>query len=111
MPKIELLPGVTTKACPPPVVCDARAAMRKARHKALIREGLQLTLLLVVDSFLLRWPEARLPYLDRHGSINILLGLNIAMLGAMWITRALPRWNARRIATTWCARERSRYRA
>lgn len=111
MPKPDLLPGVVTGSCPPPVVCDARKAIRDARRRALVRDGVQLSLLFAVDYLFVHWPESRMPFLDRDASLAFLRGVNLAFVGHLWLVRALPRWWAKRIATTWCRSEREKFQA
>lgn len=110
MPKDELLPGVSTSSCPPLVVCDAHDAIRRARRRAWLRDGLQLSLLIGVDYLFMRWPESRMPFLERTSSLALLRGMNVAILGHVWLTRALPKWWARRIAATWCRSEQEKFR-
>jgi len=109
MPTHELLPGVLTDSCPPAIRCDAHAAMRKARRRALWRDAVQLVLLIGVDWLFLRWPESRLPFAGREQSLMLLLGVNAAIGTHLWLVRALPRWTARRVAATWCRREREKF--
>jgi hypothetical protein len=109
MPKQELLPGVSTDSCPPRVMCDAHAAIRAARRRALWRDGLQLSLLLAVDYLFVHWPESRLPMLDRSTSLAFLRGTNVAIMGHVALMRALPKWTARRISATWCRSEREKF--
>ncbi|HEX2835822.1 MAG TPA: hypothetical protein VHW00_22630 [Thermoanaerobaculia bacterium] len=109
MPTRELLPGVTTDSCPPRVVCDAHQAIRKARRRALLKDIGQLTILVGVDWLFLRWPEARVPFLGRADSLAILRGVNALAVADLWLTRALPKWSAMRIASTWCRSEREKF--
>jgi hypothetical protein len=109
MPTKDLLPGVTTDSCPPRVACDAHEAIRKARRRALLKDVGQLTLLLGVDWLFLRWPEARVPFLGRAESMVILRGVNALAIADLWLTRALPKWSAMRIASTWCRSEREKF--
>ena len=109
MPKDELLPGVSTSACPPRVVCDAHTAIRGARRRAWLRDGLQLALLFAVDYLFVYWPDSRMPFLDRAASLAALRGMNVAIIGHVWLMRALPKWWARRIASTWCRSEREKF--
>ena len=60
MPTSDLLPGVTTDSCPPVVVCDAHAAIRSARRRAMLRDATQVSLLLAVDYLFMHWPESRI---------------------------------------------------
>lgn len=109
MPKNELLPGVSTSSCPPRVVCDAHDAIKRARRRAWLRDGLQFSLVLAVDSLFVHWPESRMPFLDRGASLAFLRGVNLAILGHLWLARALPKWSAKRIASTWCRSEREKF--
>lgn len=109
MPARELLPGVTTDSCPPVVLCDAHAAMRKARRRALAREAIQILLLVCVDWLFVYWPDSRLPFADRTQSVMLLRGINTAFVAHLWLSRALPKWQARRVASTWCRSERERF--
>ncbi len=109
MPTRELLPGVTTDACPPQVLCDAREAIRKARRRALAKDIAQLAILIAVDWLFLRWPEARVPFLGRGDSLMILRVVNAAALADLFLARALPKWTAMRIASTWCRSEREKF--
>lgn len=112
MPKPDLLPGVTTVACPPDVVCDARGAIRKARRRAMMRDAAQLSLLVAVDWLFMRWPDARVPFLDRNQSLTLLEITNAAVAAHLWWARVLmPRWAARRIAATWSRAEQQRFTA
>jgi hypothetical protein len=110
MPKDELLPGVTTADCPPAVVCDARAAIRKARRRALARDVAQIAVLVAVDYLFLRWPEARVPLLDRHQSLRVVEATNAVVAVHLWFTRFLmPKWSAWRAASTWSRAEREKF--
>lgn len=109
MPKNELLPGVSTSSCPPRVVCDAHDAIKRARRRAWLRDGLQFSLVLAVDYLFVHWPESRMPFLDREASLAFLRGVNLAILGHLWLARALPKWSAKRIASTWCRSEREKF--
>ena len=109
MPRHELLPGVSTTACPPRVMCDAHAAIRSARRRAFLRDGLQIGLLVAVDWLFVHWPESRMPMMERTSSIAFLRGMNVAILGHVWLMRALPKWTAKRISATWCRSEREKF--
>jgi hypothetical protein len=111
MRKEELLPGVTSKGCPPAVICDAHAAIRRARVRAGFRDFLQVALVLAVDYLFAHWPRTRFPYLDRVESLAFLKGMNLVIIAELWLSRAVPKWWARRIATTWSRRERERFKA
>lgn len=109
MPKNELLPGVSTTSCPPRVVCDAHRAIRSARRRVWLRDGLQVALLLAVDYLFVHWPESRMPFMDREASLAFLRGMNVVIVAHVWLARALPKWSARRIAATWCRAEREKF--
>ena len=111
MPKPQLLPGVTTSECPPRIVCDAHSAIRRARRLAYLREGLQVVLLVAVDYLFVHWPESRVPFLDRADSLTFLCGINALIVADLWLSRAMPRWQAKRIASTWCRSEREKFRS
>ena len=106
----SLLPGVRDAGTPPAVVIDSRAVIVRARRRAAVRDVLDLVLLLCVDGLFLGWPRAHVPMLGRYDSLLALLALNAAMVVFMWLSRAVPRWRARRVAETWCASERARVR-
>jgi hypothetical protein len=105
----SLLPGVSDAGAPPPVVIDSRAVVARARRRAIVRDVIDLLLLVCVDGLFLRWPLAHVPFLDRYDSLLVLIGLNAMLLGYLWLARVLPRWTARRVATTWCLSERARF--
>jgi hypothetical protein len=105
----ELLPGVTVDAYPPRVVCDARSAIRNARRRALVRDTVLIVLIAAVDYLFIYWPESRMPFLDRAGSLTLLRWVNAIVVADLWLMRALPKWWARRIAGTWCRVERERF--
>jgi hypothetical protein len=110
MPRPELLPGISHRGCPPVVHCDPRPAIRRARRRALFRDVVQLLLVAGVDALLIRWPAAHVPMLTRHDSIALVVAVNAVMIGYVWLTRAFPKWSARRIASTWAPAERARLR-
>jgi hypothetical protein len=90
-------------------VVDSRGVVAKARRRAAVRDVLDLLLLICVDWLFLRWPDAHVPALDRANSLFVLLALNAMLLAYVWLARALPRWTARRVASTWCLAERARF--
>ncbi|HEX8618660.1 MAG TPA: hypothetical protein VF911_13840 [Thermoanaerobaculia bacterium] len=110
MPTRELLPGVTADSCPPRVVCDAHAAIRNARRRAFLRDAVQIALLLAVDYLFIHWPDSRMPFLEREASLAFLRGVNLIAVADLWLTRALPKWWARRIAETWSPAEREKFK-
>ena len=102
------LPGVLDSPVPPPVVIDSRKVIRRARRRAAFRDVVDLLILGFVDALFVQWPDARVPALGREASLLVLAIVNLAMFATMWLTRVVPRWKARRVATTWCAAERRR---
>ena len=110
MPRPKLLPGISQQGCPPVVHCDPRPAITRARRRALFRDILQLLLVAAVDYLLIRWPAAHVPMLSRFDSVALVAMVNVVMIGYVWLTRAFPKWSARRIASTWCPAERARLR-
>jgi len=109
MPTRELLPGVTAASCPPAVLCDAHAALRKARQRANVRNAITLLLFIATDALFIHWPEARLPFANRGQSLTMLWAMNALLLTDLWLMRAIPRWSARRIAATWSRSEREKF--
>jgi hypothetical protein len=109
MPRNELLPGVSTSACPPRVVYDAHTAIRRARRRAFVRDGMQLSLLVAVDWMFVHWSESRIPFLDRGQSLTFLRTMNAFLFGHIWLSRTMPKWWAKRIASTWCRSEQKRF--
>jgi hypothetical protein len=105
----SLLPGVSDVGVSPPVIIDSRVVVARARRRAIVRDVIDLSLLVSVDGLFLRWPLAHVPFLDRSDSLLVLLGLNAMLVGYMWLARAIPRWTARRVATTWRLAERARF--
>jgi hypothetical protein len=108
MTRRDLLPGVTPEVSAPPVVFESARVIRRARRLAMLRDALDLLLLVAVDTLFIRWPSARVPLLDRHQSLLLLLAVNVALLAYLWIARKLPQWSARRVAATWSDAERQR---
>lgn len=109
MPTRDLLPGVTTDSCPPRVVCDAHGAIRRARRRVYFKDALQIGLLVAVDYLFMHWPDSRLPFMDRGSSLDALRLVNFAIVGDLWLRRAVPKWWARYIAGTWSRGERERF--
>ncbi len=105
-----LLPGVDEAGAPPPVVFASKNIVREARRRKVIHDVRDAILLGLVDAFFLSWPRARVPFLDRKESLLLLLGVNLALVIYIWLSRSIPRWRARRLASTWSPVERSRFR-
>jgi hypothetical protein len=108
MERRDLLPGVSPEIPAPAVVFASASVIRRARLRALGRDVFDLTLLIAVDVFFIRWPYARVPLLDRPHSLELLVGMNLVLIAYLWVSRTLPRWRARRVAGTWCDAERER---
>ena len=110
MPKPELLPGVKTSACPPAVVCDAKATVRRARRRAILRDAGQIALLLAVDYLFFHWPESRIPLMSRDSTLRVLELTNIAVAVHLWWTRFFaPKLIARRMMLTWSRAEQKKF--
>jgi hypothetical protein len=105
----ELLPGIDPEATPRVVFVDSRSAVTRARRRAVIRDVAQLLLLAGVDWLFFHWPHSHVPMMDRGHSLLIVGALNAGMLIYMIVVRALPRWSARRVASTWSVTERARF--
>ena len=89
------------------VVFDSRRVVWRARRLAIARDVAQLVLLAGVDWLFRTWPSTHIPLLDRTDSLVVLGIVNALTLGHVWMCRAIPRWQAARIAATWSSRERS----
>ncbi|HYO77344.1 MAG TPA: hypothetical protein VE010_12845, partial [Thermoanaerobaculia bacterium] len=63
-----------------------------------------------VDYLFVYWPESRLPFLERESSLTVLRVVNFIAVADLWLTRALPKWWARRIAATWSRAEREKFK-
>jgi hypothetical protein len=109
MPLTDLLPGVRPDACPPRVVATTRSEIARARFRATAHDVAQLFLLAGVDYFFAQHPTVHIPMLNRADSFTILAALNAAVLTHVILSRVMPKWTARRIASTWCLRERARF--
>lgn len=105
----ELLPGVSEPGAPPEVICETRRIVASARRRAAIRDTFDLLLLTAVDGLFLRWPHAHVPSLDRDQTALIVAAVNALVITYMWTARALPRWRARRVASTWSVTEQNRF--
>lgn len=104
-----LLPGVRDAGSPPAVVFESRRVIAGARRRAVFRDALDLLLLGCVDGLFIEWPRAHVPMLDRYESVMIIAAVNAAMLTYLYVARTFPAWRARRVASTWCANERTRF--
>ncbi|HVR41902.1 MAG TPA: hypothetical protein VMS56_00540 [Thermoanaerobaculia bacterium] len=107
----ELLPGVEGPRRRPAVeAADLRFDIESMRRRHAVEDLLDCALIVVIDLVFLLWAEARLPLLDRDGTLVILLAANALIVAGYVKTRLIPRWRARRIAATWSVEERSRFR-
>ncbi len=106
----ELLPGVSEDRCPPTVVTDSRGAIRRARLRATLIDLTQLALLGVVDYLVVRYPRTHVPLASRYDSLLLVAVANVLMITYLCLVRFVPRWRARRVATTWRPSERTRFR-
>ena len=104
-----MLPGVTSEECPPRVVTNSADVVSTARRRAVLRDLANVILLAGVDYVFLNWPSTHIPSLDRDGSLLFFAALNGVVVTHMVMSRLTPKWAARRIASTWCLRERSRF--
>ena len=109
MARRDLLPGVTIDDCPPRIVTNSADVVSSARRRAVLRDLANVFLLAGVDYVFLNWPATHIPTLDRDGSVIFLAALNGIVATHMIMSRLTPKWAARRIAATWCLRERSRF--
>lgn len=109
MARRDLLPGVATDACPPVVISDSRREVMRARRRAVIRDAANLVMIGTVDWLFVRFPSTHVPLLTRDRSALLVLVLNALVVAYLIVSRLLPRMAARRIATTWCLRERARF--
>ncbi len=90
------------------VVFDSRRVILRARRMAVARDVAQVVLLACVDWLFQNWPSTHIPLLGRGDSLVLLGIVNAVTIAHVWASRAVPRWRARRISATWCARERDR---
>jgi hypothetical protein len=104
----DLLPGVAAEDVAPAVHVQSNAVVRAARRRAAIRDVLNVAVLLAIDLWFQYWPKARVPWLDRHQSLLLVIAMNLMVMAGLWLARAMPVWRARRVARTWCATERDR---
>jgi hypothetical protein len=111
MPKDPLLPGVSAEVPPPVIIFESHPVIRRARRRALARDVFDLLLLVAVDVLFIRWPQAQIPLLNRFQSLQLLVAVNVLLLGYLWVSRVFPRWRARRVSATWDTTERERLTA
>ena len=109
MARRDLLPGVVDDSCPPAVVVDSRRSIRRARFRAIAHDAAQIALLAGLDYAFITHPTAHLPMTDRPSTAVVLAAFNSLVLTQICMSRLFPRWSAKRIATTWCLAERTRF--
>ena len=105
----EILPGVSPNGTNPNVVFRSQPVIASARRRAAMRDVFDLLLLAGVDALFIRWSHAHIPMLDRAATMLVLAIANVVLISYVWSVRALPRWRARKLASTWSAAERSRF--
>lgn len=112
MPKNhQLLPGVRQTAVPPAnTIPNLGSIVEQARSQHLVRDVVDVLLLLLVDTLFLAWPTSHIPFLSRQDSGLVLVAAHVGLLAHFVLTRTLPRYRARRIAATWSNTERSKAR-
>ena len=106
---MELLPGVAAPDASPPVaVCNPRDAVERARRRRKFRDLIDGLVLLSLDYLFVSWPDAHVPFLTRSQSMTLLVAMHAIVIGYWILSRELPPWRARRIASTWTQAERVR---
>jgi hypothetical protein len=109
VPYEELLPGTLgPEATAPRPVFRPHNDVKRARHRALLRQAIDATALAVVNVIVYHWDSARLPFVSRDASVDALLLLDAAFVAYWVIVHKLPAWRARRIAASWRPEERRR---
>jgi hypothetical protein len=105
----DLLPGTLGPAASPAhPAFRPHKLLRDARRRAVLRQVADGGILLLLNGFFYFWESARLPLTSRSDSLAILLLINAAFLASCALSRKVPEWRARRIASTWSAEERAR---
>jgi hypothetical protein len=109
MTRRDLLPGVSPDPCFPASAAESHRAIRRARVRAAARDISHILLLVGIDYLFFLWPSAHVPTLDRGTSAFVLAALNSMVMSHILLSRLVPRMTAKRIAATWCLRERARF--
>ena len=109
MARRDLLPGVDGDRVVPAIVADTRRDVIRARRHAILRDTANILLVAGIDWLFIRFPAMHIPTFTRVDSALLLCIINAAVIAHMIVVRVLPRMAARRIATTWCLRERARF--
>lgn len=107
----DLLPGVVPPSRAAFDASAVRKSVEQARQRAAVEDLLDFVVLIVVNLTFLLWPNAHIPVVGRDGTTLVLLLANAAAVWGYTKTRILPRIQARRIAGSWSADERARFRA
>lgn len=107
MPRPDLLPGVSRATGASPITGRSVGIIVDARRRANLRDAAQLGLLITVDWLFLRWPAAHIPSFTRDSSLDLVLLMNAVAVLHVIVARMWPVWRARRVASTWSARERA----
>ena len=106
----DLLPGVVPPSRAAFDAAEVRKTVEQARQRAAIEDLLDFVVLIVINLTFLLWPNAHIPMLGRDGTTFVLLLANFAAVWSYTKTRIVPRIQARRIAGSWSAAERARFR-
>lgn len=108
---VERIPGAGgPETAPPAVNINAGKIVRSARVRADLSDLLDLSILLGINLMFKGWETAHIPFLTRETSMAILLSANALYVLDWLVTRYLPQWRARRVASTWSPNERARAR-
>jgi hypothetical protein len=105
----DLLPGVSPDGTDPNIVFQSEPVIKSARRRATLHDFFDLLILAGVDALFIRWSPAHIPLLDRAETMLVLAIANLALIVYVWSGRTLPRWRARRLASTWSPAERNRF--
>lgn len=106
----DLLPGVEGPTPPRVTAGDLGRDVYTARRHAALEELLDLAVLIVVNLVFLLWNRSQLPFLGRDVTLVILVAANAFAVAGYLRARVVPRVRARRVAATWSAQERDRFR-
>ncbi len=108
---VELVPGAGgPETAPPSVRINAGNVIRSARLRADLSDLFDLSILLAINLMFMAWDTAHIPFVSRDASMAILLSANALYVVDWLVTRYVPQWRARRVASTWSQDERSRAR-
>lgn len=107
----DLLPGVEGPEPRRVTAADFERDLLAARRRTAAEELLDCAMLILINVMFLMWPHAEIPLLDRQGTLVLLLLVDFGFVAAYVHARFVPRYRARRIATSWSAAERARFRA